>query len=68
MSKAFFELERIDPATSEALAAMVRAAAEHHAQCVLAGVHGELVPAELRGLVTTSSLKTGLQHCIKRPH
>lgn len=61
------DLESFDAGTSEALAAMVRAVADHHAQCVLAGVHGELVPAELRGLVTTSSLKTGLQHCIKRP-
>ena len=52
---------------------MVRAASERGAQCVLSGLHGEGPQAsiashpELRGLVTTSSLKTGLQHCIKRP-
>lgn len=63
----------IEPTTAETLAAMVRAASERGAQCVLSGLHGEGPQAsiashpELRGLVTTSSLKTGLQHCIKRP-
>lgn len=63
----------VDASTGEALAAMVRAASEHGAQCVLSGLRGDTPQAsitsnpELRSLVTTTSLKTGLQHCIKRP-
>lgn len=66
-------LASIDPATADTLAALVRAASERGAQPVLCGLHDEGPQAsiashpELRALVTTSSLKTGLQHCIKRP-
>lgn len=65
-------LHTIEASTADALAAMVRAAGERGAHCVLSGLHGEAPEAsiashpELRTLVTTSSLKTGLQHCIKR--
>lgn len=63
----------IQPGTGEALAAMARAATAHGAQCVLSGLPGDAPQdsitghPELRGLVTTSSLKTALQRCVKRP-
>ncbi|HEY0137614.1 MAG TPA: GAF domain-containing protein [Nannocystis sp.] len=62
----------VGPDTAEALVRMTRAAGVCGAQCLLSGIHGEVAQtmgslhAELRGLVTTSSLKTGLQHCLQR--
>ena len=62
----------VEPATAEALVRMVRSAAQRGAQCLITGLQGGVVQAvvglhaELRGLVTTSSLKTGLQHCLQR--
>ena len=62
----------VGPDTAEALVRMVRAAGVCGAQCLLSGIHGEVAQtmgslhAELRGLVTASSLKTGLQHCLQR--
>lgn len=62
----------VGPDTADALVRMVRAAGVCGAQCLLSGIHGEVAQTmgslhpELRGLVTTSSLKTGLQHCLQR--
>jgi anti-anti-sigma regulatory factor len=69
-----FDLSNLDEVareTADALVHMVHDAGERGAQSVICGADGEVAlalggHAELRGLVTTSSLKTGLQHCIKR--
>jgi len=62
----------VGPDTADALVRMVRAANMCGAQCLISGIHGEVAQTmsalhtELRGLVTTSSLKTGLQYCLQR--
>ena len=62
----------VGPDTADALVRMVRAAGVCGAQCLISGIHSEVAQtmsalhSELRGLVTTSSLKTGLQHCLQR--
>ena len=62
----------VDPDTADALVDMVRFAGARGVACVISGIHGDVaqtmvaVHPELRGLVTTSSLKTGLQHCLQR--
>lgn len=64
-------VDAVDQDTADALVRMVRGAVARGAQCVLTGVHGDVagtiggLHAELRALVTTSSLKTGLQHCLR---
>lgn len=65
-------VELVDADIADALVRMVRAATSRGAQCVLTGLEGDVAQAlgsshaELRGLVTTSSLKTGLQRCLQR--
>jgi len=64
-------VDTVDTATADALVRLVRAVGLLGARCVISGIDPLVaqtmvsLEADLRGIVTASNLKTGLQHCLQ---
>ena len=64
-------VDTVDTATADALLRLVRAVGLLGARSVISGIHPLVaqtmvaLAADLRGIVTTGNLKTGLQHCLQ---